>query len=309
MTFLERIHLEIIRAIDKHGTMTAAAAELNLTQSALSHSMRKLEDQLNVTLWHREGHRLRPTQAGEYVLKTAHRLIPQFNRTEEVLQQYARGELGTLRIGMECHPCYRWLQKVSAPYLRAWPLVDLDVRQEFMFGGIGALFTYEIDMLVTPDPLQRKSLFFEPVFDYEQVLVVGPDHPLRHAEYAIPRQLGDETLFTYPVPKDRLDVYTHFLTPARATVRRQKEIETTDMLFQMVACGRGVAALPRWLVEEYAATYPVSAVRLGRKGVRKQIFLGLRESEREVPYIRAFLHMARDYRDQYETTAGAIPCP
>ena len=297
MAFLERSHLEIIRAVERHGTMTAAAHALHLTQSALSHSMRKLEDHIGVKLWHREGRSLRPTQAGNHLLATANRLIPQFVQAEERLGQFARGERGTLRIGMECHPCYQWLQKIIAPYLRAWPSVDFEVKQEFQFGGIGALFAHEIDLLVTPDPLRKKSLHFEPVFDYEQVLVVSSDHPLRDQDYIIPRQLGEEVLFTYPVPRDRLDIYNHFLTPAGRTVRKQKGVESTEMMLQMVACGRGVAALPRWLVEEFSEKYPVRSVQLGPKGVQKQIFLGLRRIDLEVDYLDAFMELARNYRE------------
>ncbi|MEM6452217.1 MAG: LysR family transcriptional regulator [Cyanobacteria bacterium P01_D01_bin.105] len=297
MTFLERSHLEIIRAVELHGTMTAAANALHLTQSALSHSMRKLEDQIGVKLWSREGRSLRPTPAGTYLLTTANRLIPQFVHAEERLGQFARGERGTLRIGMECHPCYQWLQKIIAPYLRAWPSVDFEVKQAFQFGGIGALFAHEIDLLVTPDPLRKKSLHFEPVFDYEQVLVVSSEHPLKNKDYVIPRQLGDEVLFTYPVPRDRLDIYNHFLTPAGRTVRKQKVVESTDMMLQMVACGRGLAALPRWLVEEFSEKYPVCAVQLGPNGVQKQIFLGVRQADLEVDYLNAFMALARSYHE------------
>ena len=293
MTYLERIHLEIIRAVDRHGSMTAAADALHLTQSALSHSMRKLEDQLGVKLWRREGRQLKPTQAGEHLLTTANRLIPQLVRTEEQLKQFARGERGTLRIGMECHPCYQWLQKITAPYLQNWPSVDLDVKQEFQFGGIGALFAHEIDLLVTPDPFRKKGLCFEPVFDYEQVLVVGPEHPFKGSDHVIPRQLSEEVLFTYPVSPDRLDIFTNFLTPAGMTVRRQKVVETTDIMLQLVACGRGVAALPRWLVEDYATKYPIYPVRLGKKGVAKQIFLGIRQEDSEIDYLSAFMELAR----------------
>ena len=300
MNYLERIHLETIRAVDRHGTMTAAAEALHLTQSALSHSMRKLEDQLGTQLWHREGRSLRLTQAGEYLLTTAKRLLPQFTHAEDRLAQFARGERGTLRIGMECHPCYQWLQKITAPYLRSWPTVDFEVKQEFQFGGIGALFAHEIDLLVTPDPLRKKSLHFEPVFDYEQVLVVAEGHPLAENSHVIPRQLGDEVLFTYPVSQDRLDIYNRFLVPAGRTVRKQKVVETTDMMLQMVACGRGVGALPRWLVEEFSEKYPVRPVRLGPNGVQKQIFLGVRRTDLEVDYLSAFLELARGFRERSE---------
>jgi LysR family transcriptional regulator for metE and metH len=297
MAILERIHLEIVRAVDQHGSLTAAAEKLHLTQSALSHSIRKLEEQLGVAIWRREGRSLRPTQAGEYLLATANRLAPQFAHTEERLRQFAQGERGTLRIGMECHPCYQWLLKVAAPYLAAWPAVDLDVIQKFQFGGIGALFGYEIDLLVTPDPLYKKGLLFEPVFDYEQVLVVGPRHPLRHSGHVQPEQLSGEILITYPITIDRLDIYTRFLTPAGISPKRHKLIETTDIMLQMVASGRGVAALPRWIVEEYSDRFAVFPVRLGIEGVDKQIFLGIREADADIDYLRAFVRLARAYRE------------
>jgi LysR family transcriptional regulator for metE and metH len=292
MAILERIHLAIIREVDREGSLTAAASQLNLTQSALSHAIRKLEDQLGVDIWRREARSLLPTQAGEYLLAVANRLLPQLLHAEDRLRQFAQGERGKLRIGMECHPCYQWLLKIVAPYLDNWPRVEVDVRQKFQFGGIGALFGHEIDMLVTPDPLFKPGLRFTPVFDYEQVLVVGPGHPLRAAEYVEPQEIVEETLITYPVTTDRLDIYTQFLMPAGISPKRHMPIETTDIMLLMVAHGRGVAALPRWLVEENAATFDVTPVRLGRDGVAKQIFLGLREADAEIDYIRAFIDLA-----------------
>jgi len=290
---LERHHLSIVHHVEKEGSLTAAAGVLNLTQSALSHSMKKLEQQLGTDIWLREGRSLRLTQAGQYLLAVAQRVLPQLDLAEERLRQFAQGERGALRFGMECHPCYQWLLKVVSPYLAAWPDVDVDVKQKFQFGGIGALFGYEIDLLVTPDPLFKPGLKFEPVFDYEQVLVVSRGHPLAQLAYVKPAQLNDEVLITYPVSPERLDVYTRFLTPAGVSPRRHKTIETTDIMLQMVASGRGVAALPRWLVLEYAEKMDVVPVQLGRQGIAKQIHLGARESDLETDYLRAFVEFAR----------------
>ncbi|WP_297448983.1 LysR family transcriptional regulator [Ferrovum sp.] len=297
MSILERAHLETIRAVDQQGSLTAAAEKLHLTQSALSHTVRKLEEQLGVAVWNREGRSLRLTQAGVYLLSIANRLLPQLDHAEELLKQFAQGKRGVLRIGMECHPCYQWLLKIVSPYLAAWPAVDVDVKQKFQFVGIGALFNHEIDLLVTPDPLHKAGLKFEAVFDYEQVLVVGHDHPLRQSEYVQPQQLSNETLITYPVAIDRLDVYTRFLTPAGVSPRHHKTIETTDIMLQMVASGRGVAALPRWLVEEQGEKFGVAPVKLGRHGVAKQIFVGFREADADINYLQAFVELARNYRN------------
>lgn len=293
MATIDRIHLEIVRAIDQLGSVTAAAESLYVTQPALSHSIRKLEESLGLRLWMREGRSLILTQGGQYLLSVANRLLPQFERAEQQLQQFAQGERGTMRIGMECHPCYQWLLKIAGPFLIAWPDIDLDVIQKFQFGGIDALYAYDIDVLVTPDPLKKQGLLFVPVFDYEQVLVVGKEHPLRKAKYVEPEHLADEILITYPVSIDRLDIFSRFLTPAGVTPKRHKLIETTDIILQMVACGRGVAALPRWLVIEQQSRFDLYPVRLGRKGIDKQIFLGLRKKEIEIDYMKEFVDMAR----------------
>ncbi|MEM5343595.1 LysR family transcriptional regulator [Paraburkholderia azotifigens] len=294
VAMLERSHLMLVREVERQGSLTGAADKLNLTQSALSHTVKKLEQQLGTPVWMREGRSMRLTQAGQYLLGLANRLLPQFEHAEERMKQYAQGERGTLRIGMECHPCYQWLLKVVSPYLARWPDVDVDVKQRFQFGGIGALFGYDIDVLVTPDPLNKPGLRFQPVFDYEQVLVVGDGHALADEAYVTPEHLSAEVLITYPVETDRLDIYTQFLTPANVVPRRHKIIETTDIMLQMVASGRGVAALPRWLAEEYAGWMPLTPLRLGKKGIAKQIFLGTREADDAIDYLSAFVAMARE---------------
>lgn len=291
---LERTHLAIVREVERQGSLTAAARVLCVTQSALSHSMKKLEQQAGTDVWLREGRSLRLTQAGQYLLALAERILPQLDLAEERLRQFAAGERGTLRIGMECHPCYQWLLRVVSPYLAAWPDVDVDVKQKFQFGGIGALFSYEIDLLVTPDPLYRPGLHFEPVFDYEQVLVVARTHALAQLPWVRPEQLAREVLITYPVEVERLDVYTRFLLPAGVAPRRHKTIETTDIMLQMVAGGRGVAALPRWLAQEYARSMEIVPVRLGEDGIAKQIHLGVREADLHTDYLRAFIELSRE---------------
>ncbi|MBK6673291.1 MAG: LysR family transcriptional regulator [Proteobacteria bacterium] len=293
---LDRIHLQIVREVDRQGSMTAAATTLHLTQSALSHAVRKLEAALGASLWLREGRRLRPTEAGQYLLDVANHVLPQLEHAESSLRQMARGTRGTLRIGMECHPCYQWLLKVVAQYLPQWPDVDVDVKQRFRFGGISALLDHEIDLLVTPDPEPRPGLLFEPVFDYEQVLVVPRAHPLAKLRHVEPAQLADEVLITYPVDTDRLDIYTLFLNPAGVTPRAHRTLESTDLILEMVACGRGVGALPRWLVEERMKSVAIAPVRLGRAGVPKKIHLGLREGDLDRAWFKAFMQVARRRR-------------
>lgn len=290
---LERIHLEILNAIKDHGTLTKAADSLYLSQSALSHSIKKLEGQIGTAIWKKEGRNLRLTAAGEHIQTLANRVLPQFSHTELLLNQIAKGEMGSLRIGMECHPCYQWLLRVIQPYLLQWPDIDMDVKQEFQFGALGALLNYEIDVIITPDPLFKPKIDYIPVFDYEHRLVVSATHELAKQDFVLPEQLSDEVLFTYPVEPQRLDIFSQFLMPAKCSVKKHKLIETTEIMLQMVAAGRGVCALPGWLVDEYAKTMPIKSLRFGEKGIAKQIFVGLRKDEQNIDYFKDFIAQAK----------------
>jgi len=292
---IEKIHLKIIEAVERQGSLTAAAEELCVTQSALSHTIRKLENNLGAEVWVREGRRLKLTPAGQHLITIANRVLPLLNHAEEKLKQVAKGERGVLRIGMECHPCYQWLLNIVSPFLQAWPDVDVDVKQQFQFGGLGALIDYEIDLLVTPDPVYESEIYFEPVFDYEQVLVVPKEHSLANHQYLQPEDMRDQILITYPVCEDRLDIFTQFIAPAGIHPKEHKTSEDTDIMMQMVAAGRGVAALPRWLAQEYCEKLPISFVRLGKTGIAKQIHLGTRDNDRDIEYLRAFIDLARSF--------------
>jgi len=113
---LERQHLLIIQAVSDLGSLTEAAKALHLTQPALTHAIKKIEARFGAKLWQKQGRYLHLTPAGHEVLRLARRVLPQFEAAEAALKLIATGEMGALRIGMECHPCYRWLMKEVTPF-------------------------------------------------------------------------------------------------------------------------------------------------------------------------------------------------
>ena len=289
---IERIHLLILKAIQETGTLAAASDTLCVTQSAISQSIKKLEKTFKLKVWEKQGRRIRLTHAGEYLLETAQRILPQLELADTVLHKYSSGLKGSLRIGMECHPCYRWLLQIIAPYLKAWPDVDVDILKQFVFRGLSALFQYEIDILITPDAVNQPGLIFYPVFDYEQVLVISKEHPLAHKQWIDAVDLSTETLLTYPIENARLDIYRDFMTPSKVVPKKHLHLEDTDMLLQMVASNRGVTALPRWLVEESQNQFNIQALSLGKKGIFQKIYIGIRKETKLPDYLKAFLKNA-----------------
>jgi Transcriptional regulator len=290
---LERSHLAILLALDSAGTLAEAAERLHLTQSALSHAVRKLEDQAGVAIWEKEGRRLRLTQAGQYLLEVARRLLPQLEEAEAVLRGYGEGRRGKLRIGMECHPCYEWLLTVVSPFLRRWPLVDLDVVQQFRFNGLEALLNHQVDMVITSDPLENAAFHNQPVLAYELMLVSAPEWRAELKDYVTPVDLADATLISFPVARERLDVFTRFLLPAHCEPKKHHKVEATEIMVQLVAAGRGVCTLPDWLARKFQAQYPLAVRSLGEQGVNKSLYLVFREADAGIAYLQDFLKLAQ----------------
>ena len=286
---LERIHLEILAALDTLGSLTAASEKLCLTQSALTHSIRKLEQLTGTKIWNKRGRKLELTQEGRYLLEVSGRLLPQFRESEQTLRLYAEGKKGKLRIGVECHPCFEWLVGSVRRFLDGWPDVDIDVTRNFQFDGLLALAEHKVDMVVSPDYIKREGIFYKPIRDFELQLMLHRKHRFADRKYLEPEDLSEETLFTYPISRERLDIFTGFLRPAGIEPISHRPVETSEIMLQLVSAGRGVSSFPDWLIEKYAEDYPVKGISLGKSGIKKKLYLVIRQEDRNVSYIRSFL--------------------
>lgn len=290
---LERNHLHIIKEVNRLKSVTAAAESLNLSQSAVSHTIAKLERRFGVKLWHRKGNTLVYSQAGLYLLSLADKMVTEFEHAERVLQEFAQGRRGIMRIGMECHPCEQWLMGKIQQFLKAWPEVDVEIKSAFRFDGIAALKANEIDVLITPDPINTEGLNFRSVFNYNLCIVVSEQNSLYNKAFVTAQDLEDQILYTVPVGYNRLDVYTRFLDPANVQPKRRVPIESTEMMLQLVSANRGVAVLPEWLVSSHESRLGIKGIRIGNKGLQKSVNVGVRDDDLQLDYVKGFIESTR----------------
>ncbi len=101
--------LYILLTLSETHNITATATRLHLTQSALSHQLKKLEKYYGVTLFQRKTRPSRFTPAGQELLNLAQEFIPKMQQVEQRLKEYAHGKLGRLYLAVECHNCFEWL--------------------------------------------------------------------------------------------------------------------------------------------------------------------------------------------------------
>ncbi|WP_111657606.1 LysR family transcriptional regulator [Isoalcanivorax indicus] len=296
---IEIRHLETLTAIREGGSLVEAAERLHVTQSALSHQLRDLEDRLGLQLLNRRTRPVRFTTAGLRLLVLADEVLPRLRGTERELKRLAAGQTGRLHLAIECHSCFQWLMPTLDVFRGQWPEVQLDLSAGFSFAPLPALVRGDLDLVITSDPIEMEAVSYIPLFRYELVLAVARDAPLAAARFVRPAQLADQTLITYPVERDRLDVFTAFLDPAGVEPAALRTAELTTMMAQLVASGRGVAALPNWALTEYLSQKLLATCRLGEDGVWRTLYAAVRVEEEQAAYIQDFLAMARElcFRD------------
>ncbi|MCB1643923.1 MAG: LysR family transcriptional regulator [Pseudomonadales bacterium] len=289
---IELRHLKTLVALRDTGSLVEAADRLYLTQSALSHQLKDLEDRLNCSLFVRKTKPPRFTSAGRRLLSLADEVIPMFRAAERDISRLAGGEAGRLHICIECHSCFQWLIPCIDRYRSNWPEVELDLTGGFNFAPLPALVRGDLDLVITSDPVDLPGIEYVPLFRYEAMIALDKQHPLATKTCIEPEDVRDQILITYPVERDRLDVFTRFLDPADVEPVAVRTAELTPMMVQLVASGRGIACLPDWALTEYTASQTVLTRKMGEDGLWCTLYAAVREDQTDTPFMEDFLATA-----------------
>ena len=191
-----------------------AARRMHLTQSALSHQLKDLEDRLGVALFLRKSKPLRFTRAGLELLQLADSVLPLLRQAERNLQKMAGGHSGRLHMVIECHSCFDWLMPAINSFRDHWPEVEIDLSTSFHFEPIPALQRGDIDLVVTSDPRRTgRSCITNHCFAISQYWRWPISIHWCNSAVFSPPILREETLIHYPVDRHRLDIFERFLTP------------------------------------------------------------------------------------------------
>lgn len=292
---LEIRHMRTLVALRDTGSLVEAADRVFLTQSALSHQLKELEGRLGTELFVRKSRPLRFSEAGRRLLRLSEEVLERIELAERDLQKLLHGEAGRLYMAIECHSCFNWLMPTVNDFRNQWPAVELDFSGGFMFEPLPALVQGDVDLVITSDPRPLKGVEYVPLFSYEMQIALAVNHPLVERAYLLPEDLAGQTLITYPVERERLDVFQQFLEPAGVKPAAVRHSELTLMMVQLVASGRGVCALPNWVLAEYVHQALICVRPAGPDGVWPNLYAAVREEQTGLAFVQDFLTLARSH--------------
>ena len=289
---IEFRHLRTIKAIHDTGGVARAADVLNITQSALSHQIKGLEEQAGVELFVRRSKPMKLSAAGMRLLRLADRILPEIDALHDEFDGLRSGKAGRLHIAIECHACFEWLFPVLERFRQKWPDVDVDIRPGLAFDALPALQKEEVDLVISSDPESLNGITFSHLFDYAPVFVASSQNPLANRDYIDADDFREQTLITYPVDRSRLDIFNQLLIPAKVEPKAIRQVELTAVILLLVASNRGVSVLPDWVVREVKYSSDYVTRPLTKNKITRGLFAATRDEDLEKPYMRDLIQFA-----------------
>ena len=288
---LEVRDLKLLAAVCEEGSLTAAAARLHLTPSALSHQLRDVERSLGRPLFLREGRRMRPTAAATRLRETALLVLAELSRAENELKGGERHVEGTVRVATECNTCYHWLPAALDVFQERYPAVDVEVVVEATREPVPALLAGRIDVGIVSDPVGTSRIATTPLFEDELIALVPADHPLRRFPFLSARDFEGVNLITYAAPKHELTIFTSVLQPAGVRPRRWTPMQLTEAMVEMVRAGQGIAVMARWAAEPHAGRSALAIKRVTRSGLPRRWSAASLRRRRPPAYLSEFVRI------------------
>lgn len=290
---LELRHLRTLRALKATGSLTRAADLLNLTQSALSHQLKLLEDWTGSPLFARKSAPPLFSPAGERLLALADQILPAVEAASRDLVRLADGQAGSLRIAVECHTCFDWLLPALSRFRPRWPEVDFDFATGFHARPAQLVLEGKADLAILGEGVPIPGLTLVPLFRCAIVAVMAQEHPLASKPWVDAVDFASETLVTYPIPDDMLDVVRQVLVPAGVNPARRTS-ELTNAILQLVAARKGLAALPVWVVHSYVDHHGLALRPITEAGLVGELYAAVPEGRATVPYLADFAAIVRE---------------
>ena len=298
---IELKHLRTILAIHKTGSLQRATEQLNMTQSAISHQLRYIREQIGVELFVPETRPLKLSPEGLELIEAAERILSEVDKLKSRFVDLRSGQTGRMFIAIECHACFEWLFPVLNLFRDHHSNVDVDIKPGLAFKAIEALQNEEVDLVISADPEELAGIEFHELFTYEPIFIASRNHPLSKRPYIDAEDFADQNIITYPVPKERLDLFNLLLLPAGIEPLSIRQIELTSVILLLVSANKGVSVLPDWVLQSSRETDHLTQKRLTKKGTSRKLYAAVRRRDSEKLYIKTFLSLSKNILSRFST--------
>lgn len=292
---LELRHLRLLHAVAREGSLARVAPLLHLSQSALSHQLRILEERVGLKLFARKRRRMELTPAGKRLLTSAEAVLQEMERAGRDLAAMQGGPASVLRVSTECNTCYHWLPPVLSALQKKYSALEVEINVEATRRPFAALFAGELDAAIVYSTRSDRRVVFRDLFKDELVIIAHPEHRLAARKFVEPLDLAGEVILYYGGVDDVSTLATRILAPAGVRPKKLIKVPLTEAIIEMVKAGHGISMMPNWSALPYVESGDLVAMRMTRRGVYRDWKLAVPREKRGVDHLVEFGNLLAAY--------------
>jgi LysR family transcriptional regulator for metE and metH len=282
-------HLKLIKTIADEKGINRSLDKLFLTQSAVSHQLKDIEERIGVKIFYRTKNQWILTDEGKILYDTATRVLAEIELANTKLNDLRMGHVGDIRISTECYTSYHWLPAFMVKMKLLYPKLNVKIVMEATHKPLQKLLNNDLDVGITSDPLNDKSIRYIELFKDEVMAVVPSGHALSDKKYLNGDDFVNEVLIIHSYPLETVTVYQHFLKEQKIQPKEIMAIPLTEVALEMVKAGMGIMTMPVWALKPFASSDAYSLVRIGAKGLIRTHYAAIRHEDSHKKHILEFI--------------------
>ena len=286
---MELKYFRLIKTIAEEGSIANATERLFLTQSALSHQLRELEERLGFKVFRRSRNKWELTQEGSELYKLANKLFSSIDEGFSNIRHIVEGSKGRIKLSAECqsffHTIPGFIQKMGILY----PEIDIDVSLGATHQTTSQVLSDEIDIAIVTSKPTSEALESIKVFEDEIFAVIHQENPLNSLAYLEASHFENIHLLINSFPLDGVSVYEHYLKPHKISPKKITAIPFTEITLSMIAANMGVMCVPKWQLTPFKLSKELVFKPISKGGLKRNHYLVVKKEHRNKKYITDFI--------------------
>ena len=286
---MELKYFRLIKTIAEEGSLANSSERLFLTQSALSHQLRDLEERLGFKVFHRSRNKWQLTDEGTELYNLANKLFSSIDESFSTIKNIKEGSRGSIKLSAECqsffHDIPGFIQKMGILY----PEIDIDLTLGATHQTISQVLSNEIDIAIVTSKPGSEELTSVKVYEDEIFAVMHQENPLNTHDYLEASHFSEAHLFINCFPMEGVSVYGHFLKPNNVNPKKISAIPFTEATLSMIEANMGIMCAPKWQLKSYKLTEDIVFKRISKNGLKRNHYLVVKTANRNKKYIHDFI--------------------
>lgn len=286
--------LEAFDMLCRTGSFTKTAKHLFLTQSAVSHSMKNLEEEAGCRLLRRQGKKVSLTEAGDRLLNFVRPFLDQMENVREELDGFEKFGTGRIRLGASAQACRFFLPPILKEFKETQSLCRFEVKCDDTPACFDLLSDGKIDLAITLAPINLLEIEFVPCFNDELRFVVPPHHPWARDKKVNWDNANSENFILYNRTSYTFRMLTDYFDKLGLRLSSFMEISSPEASKELIKLGMGIGILANWAVEEEVQRGELVSLSLGAKKMSRTWGISVRKGRKLNKSERMFIKIAEE---------------